>query len=199
MHIQNRNGDIDVFNQAKEKFSLQLLSSIQEAQQTRSNFQIDNFVIGQHDTEEMQYYQTLIELQNLYYTTKIVELQIKKTKIEIERLKSSGDEIQKIEAQIRELELEQVMITAKGTFREIDRLITIYNSFEHKYTREEIEMGQERYWKKRLNRQAVLEAVSNGSTAQASHLDSLRQIGVIKFNDDGSIFIPDQNIKSLDG
>lgn len=163
-------------------FNNELLSAFSEVQQARSNFQIDHFVIGQHDTDEMRYYQTLIELQSLYYTMRIVNLQVKKIKAEIASLRSSNDEIKLIDAQIKELELEQLLTAAIGTVREVEKLVAVYQSFPHKYTREEIEAGQEEYWHKRLYRQAALEATAGGSTAQAAHLDSLRQIGVIKFD-----------------
>lgn len=184
--------EIELFNNIEEKYTPDILESISEVQQARSNFQIEKFVVGQHDTKEMQYYQTVIELQNLYYTLKTVALEIKKTEIKIEKLKKSGDEIDEIDAQIMEIGLEQTRLVGKGTIRELDRLLKIYNSFEHKYSRDEIEQGQIEYWEKRLNRQAVLEAISGGSTAQAAHLDSLRQIGAISFNDDGSIFVPEK-------
>lgn len=185
------NMEIELFNNIEEKYTPDILESISEVQQARSNFQIEKFVVGQHDTKEMQYYQTVIELQNLYYTLKTVALEIKKTEIKIEKLKESGDEIDEIDAQIMELGLEQTRLVGKGTIRELDRLLKIYNSFEHKYSRDEIEQGQIEYWEKRLHRQAMLESISGGSTAQAAHLDSLRQIGAIEFKNDGSVFIPD--------
>ena len=177
----------ELFDGLDSIFTQDVVSAFSEIQQARSDFQIDHFVVGQHDTEEMRYYQTLIELQNLYYTVRIVNLQVKKMQIEIEKLKSSGDELKHIDAQIREVELEQLTVSARGTVREILKLIDVYNSFQHKYTRQEIEMGQAEYWHKRLYRQAALEAVANGSTAQAAHLDSLRQIGVINFDEEGRI------------
>lgn len=183
--------EIELFNSIEEKYTPDILGAIAEVQQARSNFQIEKFVIGQHETEEMQYYQTLIELQSLYYTLKNVSLQIKKTEIQIDRLRQTGDEIDEIEAQILELGLEQTRVIGKGSIRELDRLVQIYNSFEHKYTRSEIEERQIEYWEKRLNRQAMLEAIAGGSTAQAAHLDSLRQIGAIEFKEDGSVFVPD--------
>lgn len=192
--------EIEIFNNIEKKYNHELLNSIAEIQQARSNFQIDHFVVGQHDTLEMQYYQTLIELQQLYYTIRVANLQIKKTKIEINKLKSTNDEIDNIDAEIREIELEQLMVAAKGTVREIERLLEIYNSFEHKYTREEIESGQEKYWNLRLQRQAVLEIMANGSTAQAAHLDSLRQIGAIKFDENGNIIVKENiPLNEIDG
>jgi len=183
--------EIELFSKIKEKYTPDVLNAIAEVQQARSNFQIEKFVVGQHDTKEMQYYQTLIELQSLYYTLKTVSLEMKKSEIRIKQLRESGDEINEIDAQIIEIGLEQTRLVGRGTIRELDRLMQIYDSFEHKYTRDEIEQGQIEYWGKRLNRQAMLEAISGGSTAQASHLDSLRQIGAIEFKEDGSVFVPD--------
>ena len=183
--------ELEIFNNVEKKYTQDLLLSISEIQQARSNFQIENFVINQHDTPEMKYYQTLIELQNLYYTIKIINLQMKKAKIQINDLKKTGNEIDKIDAEIREIEFEQIKVVAIGTVREIEKLLTIYNSFDKKYTREEIEKNQEEYWSKRLHRQAVLELMANGSTAQAGHLESLRQIGIINFNDDGTTTVKD--------
>jgi hypothetical protein len=59
-------------------------------------------------------------------------------------------------------------------------------SFEHRYTYEELEILQPEYWNKRLNRQSILESIG-GSSAQASHLDSLRQIGALEIMPEGSL------------
>ena len=180
----------------EEHFTPDVLVAMAEIQQSRSNFQIEKFVINQHDTEEMRYVQTLLELQSLYYTIRNVSLEMKKTEIEIKRLRESGDEIKEIEAQIKELGLEQTRLVGIGAFRELDKLMQIYNSFEHKYTRQEIENAQEDYWSQRLNRQAVLQAIG-GSANQASHLDSLRQIGAIEVSQNGIIAAIENN--SLEG
>lgn len=170
----------------EDKYTPDVLLAMAEVQQARSNFQLEKFVINQHDTEEMRYFQTIIELQSLYYTIKTVSLEMKKKEIEIARLRATGDEIDEIDAQIKELGLEQTRLIGIGSFRELDRLLQIYNSFPHKYTREEIEALQPEYWNKRLNRQATLEAIG-GSQAQAAHLDSLRQIGALEISPEGGI------------
>ena len=159
-----------------------ILFDIAEIQKPRSFFQLKNFVVGQHDTEEMRYYQTLIEIQNLYYTIREVGLQIKKTEIEIDRLRSTGDEIDEIDAQIKELGLEQTRMVSIGAFRELEDLVKIYNSFSKKYTREDIEKYQQDYWNKRINRQLVLESAA-GSSGAYGHLESLRQMGLLEVND----------------
>jgi hypothetical protein len=73
-----------------------------------------------------------------------------------------------------------------GAQRELNDLIEIWESFEHKYTYEELEQGQPEYWNQRLSRQSILESIG-GSQAQASHLDSLRQIGALKVTPQGIV------------
>ena len=170
----------------EEKYTPEVLLAMAEIQQSRSNFQIEKFVVNQHDTDEMRYVQTVIELQQLYYTIKTVSLEMKKTEIEIKKLRATGDEVDEIDAQIKELGLEQTRLVGIGAFRELDQLLKIYNSFEHKYTRAEIEAAQPDYWNKRLSRQATLEAIG-GTQAQAAHLDSLRQIGALEMASEGGI------------
>ena len=53
-----------------EKFTPDILLAMAEVQQARSDFQLEKFVVNQHDTDEMRYQQTVIELQQLYYTIK---------------------------------------------------------------------------------------------------------------------------------
>jgi hypothetical protein len=177
---------MELLPEITEKFTPDVLLAMAEVQQSRSNFQIEKFVVGQHDTPEMQYVQTIIELQQLYYTIKTVSLEMKKTEIEIARKRATGDEIDEIDAQIKEIGLEQTRLVGVGAFRELEKLLTIYTSFEHKYTRAEIEAAQPEYWNKRLHRQATLEAIG-GTQAQAAHLDSLRQIGALEMAQEGGI------------
>jgi hypothetical protein len=158
--------------------------ALAEIQKPRSRFQLEKFVVGQHDTPEQQYKQTLLEIQNLYYTMKVVNLSLKKDQIEIDKLRNTGDEIDELDAQIKEIGLEQTRLIALGAQRELQDLIEIWESFEHKYTYEELENLQPEYWNKRLSRQSILESIG-GSQAQASHLDSLRQIGALEVTPQG--------------
>lgn len=182
----------------EDRYTPDILLAMAEIQQSRSNFQLEKFVVNQHDTEETRYMQTVIELQQLYYTIKTVSLEMKKTEIEISRLRATEDEIDEIDAQIKELGLEQTRLVGIGAFRELDALLVIYNSFEHKFTRDEIEVAQPDYWNKRLNRQATLEAIG-GTQAQAAHLDSLRQIGAIEMAEEGGIRAVTQEMQQLTG
>lgn len=158
--------------------------ALAEIQKPRSRFQLEKFVIGQHETPEQQYKQTLLEIQQIIYTVKNVQLEIKKVKIEIDKLRKTGDEVDEIDAQIKELGLEQTHLALIGAQRELKDLMEIWESFDYKYTYEEIEQSQPLYWDQRLVRQSVLEQIG-GSQAQAAHLDALRQIGALSVSRDG--------------
>jgi len=133
-------------------FTPAIVATFAEVHQPRSNFQLQHFVVGQHDTDEMRYCQCVTEIQALYYTIKGVSLELQKTQIEIDRLRATGDEIDEIEAQIKELGIEQTKVVAVGAFRELEILLAIMRSYPA-YTRQEIEAGQPEYWHKRLHRQ----------------------------------------------
>jgi len=181
-------------------FTEDIVSRFPEIIQSRSNFQIQNFVLNQHDTDEMKYMQCINELQNLYYTIKKVTLDLKKAEIEIDRLRKTGDEIDEIEAQKKEIFLEETRIIGVGAFRELDILLNILHSFP-RYTRKDIEENQKIYWEKRLSRQALFDSISS-NTSHSAQLESLRQIGAIDikgketelfFNNSKSIEFKDSN------
>jgi hypothetical protein len=52
--------------------------AIAEVQQPRSRFQLERFVLGQHATAEMRYYQTVLELQDAIYKYKLAVINVKK-------------------------------------------------------------------------------------------------------------------------
>jgi predicted transcriptional regulator len=152
--------------------------AIAEVQQPRSRFQLERFVLGQHSTNEMKYYQTVIELQDMIYKYKMAEIAVKKTEAKIQKLRSNGDEIDELKAQQKELGLAQTRFTMIGAERELADLIDIWNSFEHKYTRAEIEQAQPDYWQARLtnNARAML---MGGSSVNAAHIEAMEQAGVL--------------------
>ena len=152
--------------------------AIAEVQQPRSRFQLERFVLGQHATPEMQYYQTVIELQDMIYKYKLAEINVKKTEAKIAKLRSTRDEIDELKAQERELGLAQTRFTMIGAERELKELIAIWDSFTHKYTRAEIEQAQPDYWQARLtnNARAML---MGGSSVNAAHIEAMEQAGVL--------------------
>ena len=156
----------------------QIEKAIAEVQQPRSRFQLERFVLGQHATKEMQYYQTVIELQDAIYKYKVAVLNVKKSEIKIAELRVTGKEFDELKAQERELRLEQTKLAMVGAKREMEHLVEIFDSFEHKYTRDEIEAAQPDYWQARLtnNARAML---MGGSSVNAAHIEAMEQAGVL--------------------
>lgn len=153
----------------------EILANISEIQQSRSRFQLEKFVVGQHDTVEMQYLQVCLEINELITSMELAKLDIRKTSILIDRLKESSDEIDHIEAEKLQISLRQRALLMYGAQRELEILLDIYNAFSHKYTRQEIEDAQPEYWQQRLFRQAGLQAVGQGYVDMAQ-LDAIKQI-----------------------
>ena len=58
---------------------MNITAAITEVQQPRSRYQLIHFVLGQHDTPEMQFYQLCIELQDMGYKLRIAQLNVRKT------------------------------------------------------------------------------------------------------------------------
>ena len=152
--------------------------AIAEVQQPRSRFQLERFVLGQHATPEMQYYQTVIELQDMIFKYKMAEIAVKKGEAKIQKLRSTGDEVDELKAQEKELALTQTRFTMLGAKRELGHLIDIWNNFEHKYTREEIEIAQPDYWQARLTNNAKA-MLMGGSSVNAAHIEAMEQAGVL--------------------
>ena len=153
--------------------------AIAEVQQPRSRFQLERFVTGQHATPEMQYYQTCIELQDMIYKYQNAQIAVKKQELKIARLRASGDELDELKAQEKEIGLRQTRLAMIGAERELNHLIEIWEGFDKKYTREEIEQAQPDYWAKRLtgNARAML---MGGSGVNPAHIEAMEQAGVLE-------------------
>ena len=155
---------------------MNITDAIAEVQQPRSRFQLVHFVIGQHDTPEMRFYQLCLELQDMGLKLRLAALSVRKTRVEIGRLEATGDELDAIEAEEKQVGLEQTLIVMAGAEREIAILTDLFNESTH-YTRAEIEHAQPEYWQARLTRQTNLQLMAGG--VQWAQLDSLRQAGLL--------------------
>jgi hypothetical protein len=156
---------------------MDITEAIAEVQQQRSRFQLIHFVIGQHDTPEMQFYQLCLELQDMGYKLRAAELGVRKAGVEIARLLETGDELDAIEAEEKQIGLEQTLIVMRGAEREIAVLTDLFDESQ-KFTRDEIEHAQPEYWQKRLTRQTNLPIMAGG--VGWAQLDSMRQIGLLE-------------------
>jgi hypothetical protein len=152
--------------------------AIAEVQQPRSRFQLEAFVLGQHATPEMKYYQTVIELQDAIYKYKLAQINVKKSDLKIARLRSTKDDLDELKAQELELGLAQTQFAMLGAEREMKHLIEIWETFEQKFTRAEIEAAQPDYWQARLTNNAKA-MLMGGSSVNAAHIEAMEQAGVL--------------------
>ena len=152
--------------------------AIAEVQQPRSRFQLNHFVIGQHPTQEMRYYQVCLELQDSIYKYKLAVINVKKAELKIAKLRATGDELDELKAQQRELGLVQTRLAMLGAEREMKHLLEIFDTFTHKYTREEIETAQPDYWQARLTNNAKA-MLMGGSSVNAAHIEAMEQAGIL--------------------
>jgi len=150
--------------------------AIAEVQQPRSRYQLVHFVIGQHDTAEMRFYQLCLELQDMGYKLRMAQISVRKAEVEISRLVATGDDLDALEAEEKQVGLEQTRIVMRGAERELAILGDLFDESQ-KFTRDEIEHAQPEYWQKRLTRQTNLQIMSGG--VQWAQLDSLRQAGLL--------------------
>ena len=88
---------------------MDIKEAIEEVQQPRSHYQMVHFVLGQHDTPEMQFYQLCQELMTTKHALELAALGQKKSQIKIDRLLATGDEIDAIEAEEMALGMEQTL------------------------------------------------------------------------------------------
>ena len=155
---------------------MNITEAIAEIQQPRSRFQLVHFVIGQHDTPEMRFYQLCLELQDMGYKLRMARIAVRRSQVEIGRLIATGDELDALEAEEKQVGLEQTQIVMVGAEREIAILTDLFDESTH-YTRDEIEHAQPEYWKARLTRQTNLQLMAGG--VQWAQLDSMRQAGLL--------------------
>lgn len=149
---------------------------LEEINQSRSDFQLFHFVIGQHQTEPQRYRQLLMEINNAMTAYRQNEIQIKKLKIEIERLAKSEDPIDKLDLESKEIELENNSVHNLGLKRELDTLVNLYDSAPKHFTIEEIEADQEAYWQERLFGDVRRQRLAGG--VQASYIQAIEQAGL---------------------
>lgn len=155
-----------------------LTDAIAEIQQPRSAFQLNYFVVGQHYTPEMQYYQVVLELNDMIFKHKHALLDLQIQELKIKELRESGNAVSELEAQKLELSLEQTKLAILGSERELNHLYNLWKSAPKHYSRAEIEAGQPEYWSARLTHDVEMQALAG--SVNPAHLTSLFQAGLLE-------------------
>ena len=146
---------------------------------SRTKYQLKNFVIGQHDTPQMQWRQILIEAQQLAFNIRMAELDIDRKKIEIERLLSTGDPLDAVDAQEKQIGIvltERLLAGARIEMTWLEEFAEDTGSF----TVEEIENNQPEYWQKRLTRQANIDVYASQKAISQTNVQSMLNAGLLE-------------------
>lgn len=126
----------------------------------RTSFQLERFVMQEHDLPERKFLQLMMELKSCRDGFIGDCFEMEKLRIEIKRLVKTGDEIDNLEALKKQYLLRQHEENMKFREREITNIVRLINTLPKIYTYDEIEAAESRYWEQRLTRQAFEDMVS---------------------------------------
>jgi len=141
-----------------------LREDIDAIQQNRSNFQLKNFIVAQHQTPGRQRMQCIDELQARLFNIRYMQLDAEKLNIEIEELESGGarkrlttfeERLRQVDIEKKKLQLAKDELFRLNQVREAECLYAIAQSLP-KYTRKQYEEEEPLYWALRLNEQIEL-------------------------------------------
>ena len=164
---------------AKIKPSDELLKAFKEIQQPRTEYVLRHFVVGKHETPQQQYSHCVLNLQIKYNALRRAKIHLEKVEYLIEKYRKeedNGNKLSGFKRRDKEIDCEECELAVLGALREFEALYRIWNEFDKKYTREEIDLAQPEYWNKRLTRQTNQDLFATGRVG-AGNQDALRQIG----------------------
>lgn len=157
----------------------ELLQAFIEIQMPRSAYVLENLVVNTRFTDEQRYAQCVLELSIAYDNLRLAELGLEKLQIEIDEINTKGRKGE-IEKEVKKIEMEQTKRACIGAMREFEALYNIWLKFPKKYTREELEKGQELEYKIRLETQAQQDIYAMGKISVGNQ-EGLRQVCKIMY------------------
>lgn len=164
----------------------ELEAAFHSINQSRSNYQIEHFVIGQHDTDSRKYSQCVLELQVRTFNLRRQIIEKRKLLKKIEDTTNIDDK------ELLYIDVEEMELALENQVREWN---TLYNIFEAmpKFTYDQIQSGESEYWNLRLARQCQEDLMSQGRIG-AGNIDALWQSKAI---DNPAIEFIQENKKQL--
>ena len=149
----------------------QLKASFEDVSQPRSDYQLKNFVVGNHETPERKFLQIVLELQR-----KVVS--IRRAQIGLRQLAAKWLEAETAdERELLDLDREEAELAMLGAVREFNCLYAMYEACP-KFTHEQMQAAEQGYWETRLARQATLD-IEAGGRIGVGNLDALRQANML--------------------
>lgn len=163
----------------KNNIDIKKLKELEEAfdavQMPRPPYVLKELVVNTRFTPEMQYHQCVLELCNAYDNLRTAECNLELKEIERKAIKTKGKKGYWMKKKL-EVEMDQTRRAVLGAQREFNCLYAIFQSFEKKFTREEIDSAQPLEFKRKVETQAEMDRISTG-TVSPGNLEGLRQIG----------------------
>lgn len=164
-----------------------LRSDIEAIQQPRSDFAIEHFVVGQHDTPGRQRMQAVLELQIKMFNIRRAQLEEKKLLVERRKQEkisiTNGDEFEQelaaIEIERIDIDLADMRLARLGAIRESQCMLAILDRLP-RYSYAQLQEEEAAYWQARLSRQALQDMKTMGTISQGSAeaiTQMLRELG----------------------
>lgn len=159
-----------------------LKADIDAIQQPRSDFALMHFVVGAHDMPGRQRMQAVLELQIKMFNIRRAQLderrllaeKKKQSKIVLENPETYEGEMAQIETERIEVDLAELRLARLGAIREANCLLAILEKLP-KYSYEQLQAEEGRYWVARLGRQALLDMRTTGTVSQGN-IDAIQQM-----------------------
>lgn len=145
----------------------------------RPPYVLKQMVVYSKFTPEQRYAQCVLELSIAYDNLRLAQCHMEQKEIEIKKIKGKGRSAE-LEREIKRIEQEQTRRAMLGAMREFECLYEMWEGFEKKYTREELNAAQPLEYKRRLEIQANQDMNAMGRIS-ASNQEGLRQIGVFPY------------------
>ena len=163
----------------KQRDLTELVQAFNEIQMSRTPYILENMVVNSKFTEEQRYAQCVLELSIAYDNLRLVELQLERKQIQIDKINKKG-RTGEIKKEIKKIQIEQTQRAVLGAMREFECLYNLWLKFPKKFTRDEINQAQELEYTKRLETQANQDMNAIGRITQ-SNQEGLRQIGKLVY------------------
>lgn len=152
--------------EVKEKY-IDLQDSFDAVAQPRSDYQLEHFVVKDHETQERQFLQVVIELQA---KSSVLRRAVVNRRKLMKRIKAEQDADEK---ELLLIDLEDLDFGMKGAVREFNTLYGLYAQLP-RFTAEDIQKAEADYWRIRLTRQAAIDVEATGRIG-TGNLNALRQ------------------------
>lgn len=149
----------------------ELYQAFEDVSQSRSDYQLKHFVVGQHESPERRYLQIVLELQRKVSVLRRAKISLRQSQ------RKYAEEVDADERELIALDIEDGSLAISGAMREFNYLYAMYLA-SPKFTAEQLQEAEQAYWETRLARQSSLDIEATGRIG-VGNLDALRQAGML--------------------